>query len=99
MIVEAKYVGPYPEVLVPGFERKICKRGETTKIRVDEGVSLGGCWEIISTDSDPAALTEPEALLASVSSFPVPPPAADPTDELANSEPDAAAADLKQKGD
>ena len=46
MILEAKYIGPHAEVIVPGFEHKKCKRGESIKIRVIDGTAIGGCWEI-----------------------------------------------------
>jgi len=46
MIVKAKYLGPFPEVTVPGFAGKTAKLGEEVKLRVPDGYPLGGCWEI-----------------------------------------------------
>ena len=46
MILEAKYLGPFAKVQVPGFEHKTCKRGETTKMRIPAGRPIGACWEI-----------------------------------------------------
>lgn len=48
MILEAKYIGPYAEVSVPGFGSKLCKRGEAVKMRIADGQRIGGCWEIIA---------------------------------------------------
>lgn len=47
MIIKAKYVGPFFEVHIPGFENKTCKRGDVVKLRVPDGADVGGCWEII----------------------------------------------------
>lgn len=48
MILEARYIGPFEEVTVPGFEFKTVKNGEATKLRVPDGSDIGGCWEIIA---------------------------------------------------
>ena len=48
-------MGPFPEVSVPGFQRKFCKQGETVSIRLPEGVSLDGSWEIVESDKPKAA--------------------------------------------
>lgn len=47
MILLAKYTGPYPEVTVPGFVGKVTLRDKPVKIRVPDGMPLGGCWDII----------------------------------------------------
>jgi len=51
MILEAKYIGPYPRVSVPGYQHRESVRGKdgkhpVVKIRVPEGRPIGGCWEI-----------------------------------------------------
>lgn len=46
MILEARYIGPFPVVTVPGFSGKTVKQGETTTLRVPDGRPIGGCWEI-----------------------------------------------------
>lgn len=48
MILEAKYVGQFPAVTVPGFSHKMVERGETVKLRIAEasGKVLPPCWEI-----------------------------------------------------
>lgn len=47
MILKAKYIGPFPEVTVPGFTKKRAHPGETVTLRVPDGFPLGGCWEIV----------------------------------------------------
>lgn len=68
MILTAKYVGPFSEVTVPGFENKVCKRGETVKIRITDGTEIGGCWDVIPDDPEPAETIQandaPEAVAA-----------------------------------
>lgn len=62
MILEAKYVGPFSVVTVPGFNRKTVKRGEPVKVRVPDGASLGGCWDVTKGAKEyEAALEEAEA--------------------------------------
>lgn len=46
MIVEAKYVGPLPRVIIPGTTKKVAERGQVVPIRVSDMTVLGGCWEI-----------------------------------------------------
>ena len=47
MIIEAKYVGPFDTVTVPTMPGKLIKQGETVKLRIEDGVPIGGCWEIV----------------------------------------------------
>lgn len=52
MILEAKYIGPHSRVSVPGYQHRESVRGKDgnhppVKIRVPEGRSIGGCWEIV----------------------------------------------------
>lgn len=46
MILEAKYIGPFKRVYVPGFEDKKVERGELVKLRIPDGVVLPACWKI-----------------------------------------------------
>lgn len=47
MILEAKYVGPFPTVTIPSMPGVIIKQGEVTKIRIPDGVPIAECWEIV----------------------------------------------------
>lgn len=46
MILEAKYIGPFARVTVPGFHHRVATKGQVVKLRITEGRPLGGCWEI-----------------------------------------------------
>lgn len=62
MILKAKYIGPFPEVTVPGFGKKFAVPGETVTLRVPDGFPLGGCWEIVEGAKEyRAALEKAEA--------------------------------------
>jgi hypothetical protein len=51
MIVTAKYVGPFPEVTCNGTT---AKPGEIVRLRIPDGQTLAGCWEV-QTDADAPA--------------------------------------------
>lgn len=62
MILKAKYIGPFPEVTVPGFTKKRAVPGETVTLRVPDGFPIGGCWEIVEGMKEyQAALEKAEA--------------------------------------
>ena len=46
MILKATYDGPFAKVQVPGFEHKVCARGESVEIRVRSGYPISGDWTI-----------------------------------------------------
>lgn len=49
MILEIKYIGPFPEVIPPGMHGgTTVGPGGICKISIDPGIKLGGCWEIVS---------------------------------------------------
>lgn len=68
MIVRAKYVGPFAEVTVPGFENKVCKRGDPVLIRIPDDQEIGACWEVLPDDQPADAADQandaPEAVAA-----------------------------------
>ena len=48
MILECKYLGPFEPVIAPGASaRELINVGDTVKLRLEPGVPLGGCWEIV----------------------------------------------------
>lgn len=48
MIIEAKYMGPYPEVQAPrNSASRSIKRGEVVTLTVQPGEILSPCWEIV----------------------------------------------------
>lgn len=66
MIVSAKYVGPFPEVVCNGVT---VKRGEVAKLRIPDGQALAGCWEpqqdAAATAAETMTTSAPDADVAS----------------------------------
>jgi len=52
MILEAKYIGPYANVTVPGFKGKTVAREVPVKLRIRDGYPIGGCWEITKGETE-----------------------------------------------
>ena len=61
MIINARYIGPYLEVSVPGWENKLSRRGPdgqhpVVTLRMPDHQLLAGCWEPVEVA--PEATTE-----------------------------------------
>lgn len=90
MIVSAKYIGPFPEV---NFNGVTAKPGEVVRLRVPEGQTLAGCWEVVEEGQSKA-----QALIDEVNAFKMP-DTQTPADRTAEGAPGASAGSQKKKGD
>lgn len=55
MIFRGRYIGPYFEVRIPGFETKMSTRGAdgshpAVTVRIPDHQQIGGDWEVLDVD-------------------------------------------------